>query len=84
MPYGDNLKKQKRYRAYLEIMGDLSERPLTRVNQPPPVPRVLSFPWVFDFVLFEMGVLITCLAQLNVPRRMEQRIIRIRPRGNGI
>ena len=32
MPYGDNLEKQKRYRAYLEIMGELSERPLTRVR----------------------------------------------------
>ena len=31
MPYGDNLDKQKRYRAYLEIQAELSERPLTRV-----------------------------------------------------
>jgi G patch domain-containing protein 1 len=31
MPYGDNLEKQKRYRAYLEIQAELSERPLTRV-----------------------------------------------------
>jgi G patch domain-containing protein 1 len=31
MPYGDNLDKQKRYRAYLEIQGELSERPLTKV-----------------------------------------------------
>lgn len=31
MPYGDNLEKQKRYRAYLEIQAELSERPLTKV-----------------------------------------------------
>jgi len=32
MPYGDNVDKQKRYRAYLEIMAELSERPLTKVS----------------------------------------------------
>ena len=31
MPYGDNPDKQKRYRAYLEIMAELSERPLVKV-----------------------------------------------------
>jgi G patch domain-containing protein 1 len=31
MPYGDNPEKQKRYRSYLEIQAELSERPLTRV-----------------------------------------------------
>lgn len=32
MPYGDNPEKQKRYRAYLEIQAELSERPLVRVS----------------------------------------------------
>jgi hypothetical protein len=32
MPYGDNSEKQKRYRAYLEIQAELSERPLVRVS----------------------------------------------------
>ena len=31
MPYGDNHDKQKRYRSYLEIQAELSERPLLRV-----------------------------------------------------
>ena len=31
MPYGDDLDKQKRYRAYLEVQGELSERPLVKV-----------------------------------------------------
>jgi G patch domain-containing protein 1 len=31
IPYGDNPDKQKRYRSYLEIMAELSERPLTKV-----------------------------------------------------
>jgi len=35
MPYGDNPDKQKRYRAYLELMADLSERPLTKVFPSP-------------------------------------------------
>jgi G patch domain-containing protein 1 len=30
MPYGDDLEKQKRYRAYLEIQGELSERVLMK------------------------------------------------------
>jgi G patch domain-containing protein 1 len=34
MPYGDNPEKQKRYRAYLEIQAELSERPLVRVHNP--------------------------------------------------
>jgi G patch domain-containing protein 1 len=46
MPYGDNLEKQKRYRAYLEIMGELSERPLTRVHT------------CLPFMVFESGMLI--------------------------
>jgi G patch domain-containing protein 1 len=32
MPYGDNLEKQQRYRSYLEIQAELSERPLVRVS----------------------------------------------------
>lgn len=31
MPYGDNPEKQKRYRIYLEIQAELTERPLTKV-----------------------------------------------------
>jgi G patch domain-containing protein 1 len=31
MPYGDDLQKQKRYRGYLEIQGELSERALLKV-----------------------------------------------------
>ena len=34
LPYGDNLEKQKRYRAYLEIQAEVSERPLARVVSP--------------------------------------------------
>jgi G patch domain-containing protein 1 len=36
MPYGDNPEKQKRYRAYLEIQAELSERSLTKVSPIPP------------------------------------------------
>lgn len=32
MPYGDNLEKQKRYRAYLELHAELSEKPLVKVT----------------------------------------------------
>ena len=50
MPYGDNPEKQKRYRAYLEIHAELSEKPL--IKAPPPTkslgpsnfPAILSFP----------------------------------------
>jgi G patch domain-containing protein 1 len=31
LPYGDDPEKQKRYRAYLEIQAEVSERPLTHV-----------------------------------------------------
>jgi len=31
MPYGDNPEKQKRYRAYLEMQAELSEKPLIKV-----------------------------------------------------
>jgi G patch domain-containing protein 1 len=32
MPYGDDVQKQGRYRAYLEIQGGLSERGSTKVS----------------------------------------------------
>jgi G patch domain-containing protein 1 len=35
MPYGDNPEKQKRYRTYLEIQAELTERPLTKVSSHP-------------------------------------------------
>ena len=35
MPYGDNPEKQKRYRLYLEIQAELTERPLTKVVSRP-------------------------------------------------
>jgi len=45
MPYGDNPEKQKRYRAYLEIQAELSERPLTKVSPTPSLTDVSLHQW---------------------------------------